>query len=80
MLSFATKSGRRAVLYGLPFASLLIALLLRREIGPFAAEGLAWEVAIPALSILLLIPTVLVTLRHADAAAIASASRSARCC
>ena len=69
MAPFAKKSVRRAVLYGLPFASLLVALLLRREIGPFAFEGAWWEVAIPALSILLLIPTVLVALRHADAAA-----------
>ncbi|HVV95583.1 MAG TPA: ionic transporter y4hA [Rhodanobacteraceae bacterium] len=65
----ARKSVRRAVIYGLPFASLLIAVLLRRDVGPFASEGIEWEIAIPALSIALLIPTVLVSLRHADAAA-----------
>jgi hypothetical protein len=69
MAPLARKSARRAVIYGLPFASLLIAVLTRREVGPFASEGVAWEIAIPALSIALLIPTVLVALRHADAAA-----------
>jgi len=64
-----TKTARRVVLYGLPFFALIVALLLRREIGPFAAEGDWWDVGIPTISILLLIPTVLVALRHADAAA-----------
>jgi Ca2+:H+ antiporter len=69
MASFASKSVRRAVLYGLPFAALVVAVLFRRDVGLFATEGVWWEVGIPALSILLLIPTVLVALRHADAAA-----------
>jgi hypothetical protein len=69
MVSFADKSIRRAVLYGLPFASLLTATLLRHQEAPFASEGVWWGVAIPAISILLLIPTVLVALRHVDAAA-----------
>jgi Ca2+:H+ antiporter len=69
MVSSAHKSIRRAVLYGLPFASLLTATLLRHQEAPFASEGVWWGVAIPAISIFLLIPTVLVALRHADAAA-----------
>jgi hypothetical protein len=69
MVSFADKSIRRGVLYGLPFASLLTATLLRHQEAPFASEGVWWGVAIPAISILLLIPTVLVALRHVDAAA-----------
>lgn len=60
---------RRAVLYGLPFVALLAAILLRTKVGPFSAHGALWEVVIPALSIALLIPTVLIALRHADAAA-----------
>lgn len=60
---------RRAVLYGLPFVALSAGLLFRREIGPLPSEGIWWETGIPALSIMLLIPTVLVALRHADAAA-----------
>jgi Ca2+:H+ antiporter len=60
---------RRAALYAVPFVSLLLAVLLRREVGPFAAEGVWWEVGIPAFSIVLLIPTALVALRHAEAAA-----------
>jgi Ca2+:H+ antiporter len=68
MVSPARKSLRRAVLYGLPYASLLLAILFRHEVGPFAAEGVWWEIGIPALSILLLVPTVLATLRHAEAA------------
>lgn len=60
---------RRAVLYGLPFVALIVGLLFRREIGPLPGEGIWWETAIPTLSIVLLIPTVLVALRHADAAA-----------
>lgn len=59
---------RRAILYGLPIASLAIALLLGRY-SAFPHESVAWRVAIPALSIALLVPTVLVALRHADAAA-----------
>jgi Ca2+:H+ antiporter len=69
MAPFANKSLRRAVLYGLPFVSLLVGVLFRREIGPFATEGVWWEIGLPAVSIVLLIPTVLVALRHADAAA-----------
>jgi Ca2+:H+ antiporter len=69
MARFANRSARRAVLYGLPFVALLIALMLRGDIGLFAAEGVWWEVGVPTLSTMLLIPTVLVALRHADAAA-----------
>ena len=66
---FASRTLQRAKLYGLPFAALAIAILLRREVGPFAAQGRWWEIGVPALSIALLVPTVLVALRHADAAA-----------
>jgi Ca2+:H+ antiporter len=69
MFALKKKSVRRAVLYGLPFAALLVGILFRRDVGPFAAEGVWWHVGIPILSIALLIPTVLVALRHADAAA-----------
>ena len=40
---------RRAILYGLPIASLAIALLLGRY-SAFPHESVAWRVAIPALS------------------------------
>ena len=69
MAPFAKKSVRRAILYGLPFVSLLIALMLRRDASPFATGDVWWEIGAPVLSIVLLIPTVLVALRHADAAA-----------
>jgi Ca2+:H+ antiporter len=69
MTAFANKIARRAVLYGLPFAALLIAILLRSQDAPHNSQGILWRVAMPAASIVLLIPTVLVALRHADAAA-----------
>jgi Ca2+:H+ antiporter len=69
MAPFANRSFRRAVLYGLPFVSLFAGILFRREIAPFATEGAWWEIGIPAVAIALLIPTVLVALRHTDAAA-----------
>ena len=69
MAFFARKPVRRAVLYGLPFVALAIALLLRRETGLLPREGPLWDIGVPAFSIVLLIPTVLAALRYADAAA-----------
>jgi Ca2+:H+ antiporter len=62
------KTARRTVLYVSPYASLAVALVFG-WIGGFAHEGALWHVAIPAISVALLIPTVLIALRHADAAA-----------
>lgn len=70
MSLFAYRPFRRAWHYGLPFFSLAVAILMRGEVGAFPTEGPIWEVAIPTFSIILLVPTVLVALRHADAAAV----------
>ena len=65
------RSARRSMRYrALPFAALLVAIAIR-VYGNQTTGGIAWlEIAVPTLAIALLLPTVLVTLHHAEAAAV----------
>jgi Ca2+:H+ antiporter len=63
------RRASQVALFGLPFAALVLAVLLNGGTGPFANPGVWWEIAVPALSIAVLLPTVLVALHHAESAA-----------
>ena len=65
------RSARRALRQRtLPFAALVVAIAIR-VYGNRTTGGIEWlEIAVPAFAIALLLPTVLVTLHHAEAAAV----------